>query len=97
MCAGVEAKINPLFVPLVLVPCENDFLTTHTQFHACPPALNYPEGGILHKTHHVPVSAKYIGVAFQEESIVYFCLFCARAVLLYFVSNSFPGFTGVEA
>ena len=75
MCAGVEAKINPLFVPLVLVPCENDFLTTHTQFHACPPALNYPEGGILHKTHQVPVSAQYIGVTFQEENILYFGYF----------------------
>ena len=75
MCAGVEAKINPLFVPLVLVPCENDFLTTHTQFHACPPALNYPEGGILHKTHQVPVSAQYMRVAFQKENISIFAYF----------------------
>ena len=60
-------------------PCENDFLTTHTQFHACPPALNYPEGGILHKTHQVPVSAQYMGVAMHfrrriSSTFAYFAL-----------------------
>ena len=87
-----SAKINPLFAPLAVPPCENDFLTTRTQFHACPPPLNYPQAGILHKIFLV-----HGGLAFQREIISAIFVVIFNACVLYFVSNSFAGFTGVEA
>ena len=57
------AKINPLFATGSSgSPCENDFLTTHTQFHACPTPLNYPRAGILHKIFPVCVHEPCISV-----------------------------------
>ena len=88
-----SAKINPLFAPKLALlvpvpPCENYFLTTH----ACPPPLNYPQAGILHKIFLV-----HGGFAFQLEKNIsaFFVIF--NECVLYFVSNSFAGFTGVEA
>ena len=83
-------------MPLVLVPCENDFLTTHTQFHACPTPLNYPRAGILHKIFPVCVHEPCISVwKYFSIFLLFFNYFLQ--FLLYFLSNSFPGFTGVEA